>query len=295
MTNGIASLASPVRPITLFVLLITSLWVPQSYAAPSFPELTGRVVDEAGLLSPAVKNQLSTMSEKHEQATTEQIVIVTLKSLQGYAIEDYGYQLGRHWGIGQKDKDNGALFIVAPNEHAVRIEVGYGLEGKLTDALSHNIIQTQILPHFRKQEFEEGVVAGSEVIFSVLSGEYEPQPVTPEQRPFNMDGLIMFVIVAMMLGEMFSSMFATRTISGAMLGGIGGVVGWFIFSSISIAVILGILIFFIHILLGRGGSGGHWHQGDYSGGGRYTGGGFGGGGFRGGGGGFGGGGASGRW
>ena len=89
-----------------------------------------------------------------------QIVVVTLESLQGLPIEDYGYQLGRHWGIGQKGKDNGALLIVAPEEREVRIEVGYGPEGELTDAQSRTIIETRILPRFRRGDFAAGIKAG---------------------------------------------------------------------------------------------------------------------------------------
>src|SRR5208283_5830563 len=93
-----------------------------------------------------------------------------LGSLQGYTIEDYGYQLGRHWGIGQKGTNNGALLIVAPREHKVRIEVGYGLEGELTDAISATIIQSYILPSFKRGDFNAGVIAGTTSILRVLGG-----------------------------------------------------------------------------------------------------------------------------
>src|SRR5579862_4890486 len=105
-------------------------------AEPVFPPLTGRVNDEAGVLSPQTRQQLDLMLAQHEQATGQQIVIVTLTSLQGQTIEDFGYRLGRHWGIGEKGRDTGALLIVAPNERKVRIEVGYGIEDRLTDAVS---------------------------------------------------------------------------------------------------------------------------------------------------------------
>ena len=114
-----------------------------------FPELTGRVVDEAGVLPADQKAELSQRLKALEEKNGRQLVVVTLKSLQGQEISDYGYQLGRHWGIGQKGQNNGVLLIVAPEEHKVRIEVGYGLEPILTDALSSNIIQTKILPKFR--------------------------------------------------------------------------------------------------------------------------------------------------
>ena len=96
--------------------------------------------------------------------------MVTVKSLHGYAIEDFGYQLGRYWGIGQKDKNTGAILIIAPDDHKARIEVGYGLEGKLTDALSHTIIENDILPNFRRGDFNAGVTAGTKSILAVLGG-----------------------------------------------------------------------------------------------------------------------------
>jgi uncharacterized protein len=98
-------------------------------AAPSFPALTGRVVDEAAVLDQAAEARLTAKLADLEAKTTTQLVVVTLRSLQDYDIADYGYQLGRHWGIGQKGKNNGAMLMVAPTERKVRIEVGYGLEG----------------------------------------------------------------------------------------------------------------------------------------------------------------------
>src|SRR3984957_9042088 len=110
----------------------------------TFPALSGRVVDEAGILDAAARAALTQSLADLEQKTTDQLVVVTLKSLQGTSIEDYGYQLGRRWQIGQKEKNNGVLLIVAPSERKVRIEVGYGLEGTLTDAISKLIIEDSI-------------------------------------------------------------------------------------------------------------------------------------------------------
>ena len=95
-------------------LLVLLLAAPALASVPTFPQLTGRVVDDANVLSPATRSELIGMLQRHEQATGEQVVVVTLPSLQGYSIEDFGYQLGRYWGIGQKDKNTGALLIVAP-------------------------------------------------------------------------------------------------------------------------------------------------------------------------------------
>ena len=141
-------------------------------AEPTYPALTGRVVDDAGVLSAATKSGLTEMLAQHERTSGgQQVVVVTLKSLQGLPIEDFGYQLGRHWGIGQKDKNTGALLIVAPTERKVRIEVGYGLEGTLTDALSRTIIERDILPAFKRGDLNGGVLAGTAAVIRVLGGD----------------------------------------------------------------------------------------------------------------------------
>jgi uncharacterized protein len=159
-------------PAALYALLFALLLaVPALASTPSFPSLTGRVVDDANILSPETRANLTAILQRHEQATGEQVVVVTLPSLQGYSIEDFGYQLGRYWGIGQKDKNTGALLIVAPKEHKVRVEVGYGLEGKLTDAQSSVIINRDILPEFRRGDFNAGVMAGTATILKVLGGD----------------------------------------------------------------------------------------------------------------------------
>jgi uncharacterized protein len=139
-------------------------------AAPVFPALTDRVVDDAGILSANTRSRLDASLAAHEQQTGQQLVVVTLPSLQGYTIEDFGYQLGRRWGIGQKGRDNGALLIVAPKERKVRIEVGYGLEGTLTDAESRIIIEQVILPQFRRGDLDAGVSDGTAAILRVLGG-----------------------------------------------------------------------------------------------------------------------------
>src|SRR5450631_2352894 len=137
----------------------------------TFPALTGRVVDEAGVLDDAARTALTGTLAELEQKTTDQLVVVTLKSLQGTSIEDYGYQLGRRWQIGQKDKNNGVLLIVVPSERKVRIEVGYGLEGALTDALTKLIIESSILPRFKVADYPGGIKRGVEDIVQVLSGD----------------------------------------------------------------------------------------------------------------------------
>jgi len=141
--------------------------------ALTFPALTGRVVDEANVLDQATRTALTDKLAALETKTSDQLVVVTLKSLQGTSIEDFGYQLGRAWGIGQKGKNNGALLIVAPTERKVRIEVGYGLEGTLTDALTTVIIESAIIPRFRANDIPGGITRGADSIMQVLSGDAE--------------------------------------------------------------------------------------------------------------------------
>jgi uncharacterized protein len=145
-----------------------------SWAQPKFPALTGRIVDEAGLLSASDRAVLTSQLAELEKKSTDQLVIVTLKSLQGYEIADYGYRLGRAWALGQTSrKDNGVLLIVVPSAKKVRIEVGRGLEPVLTDATSRLIIENRILPAFRRGDFSAGILAGAKDIQDVLLGDLE--------------------------------------------------------------------------------------------------------------------------
>jgi uncharacterized protein len=256
-------------------LLLLLLLVPTMAPAQDFPKLTGRVVDAADILPPDVEARIAARSEAIEKQTSAQLVVATVPSLDGYEIEDYGYRLGRAWGIGQKrgsqvsggagTGDNGVILLVAPNDRKVRIEVGYGLEPILTDALSSVIIQRAIIPEFRAGNMPAGVEAG----FDAIAKQVE---LPPEE--------------------------AAKTVAAAQ--GAGGGDGGFPFGLVFFLIIL-----FIWILIaanrGKGGRrarrGGPivvWGPG-MGGGGWGGGGGFGGGGFGGGGGGFGGGGASGGW
>ena len=269
----------------VFLILLWSM-IGVAHAAPEFPALTGRVVDDAGLLSTSARAQLTQLSEQYERTTSNQLVVVTVKSLQGNPVEDFGYQLGRFWGIGQKGQNNGVLLIVAPNEREVRIEVGYGLEGKLTDALSSHIIQGQILPRFKLGDYEGGVIAGAQAIVAVFAGEELPAPVaTPSLRAPQMP-IPALLIFGVMAGQ-FLARFLSRVFAGTLVGAVAAAVVWFTSGAVLMSVLAGIGIFVFVALSGRGG-GMPWMGGR-------GGGGFGGGGFSGGGGSFGGGGASGRW
>lgn len=247
--------------LAVFCLLMLQSHVALAQSGPEFPELTGRVVDQANMLDAAAESQLTQMLQAHEQATTEQVVVVTLPDLQGNAIEDFGYQLGRHWGIGQEGEDNGALLIVAESERQVRIEVGYGLEGRLTDANSATIINQIITPAFRQGDFTGGIMNGTAAMVKVLGGEplavpaQSPRDGAREKPSLGLASLFFIIVMAVIFFVGGGRGRGGRGGAAALLGGalLGASMG------------------------GRGGGG------------------FGGGGFGGGGGGFGGGGASGGW
>ena len=153
----------------LILLALAGAWLVAPLAAqPQFPELTGRVVDNADILTPEAEAALTAKLAALETQTQRQLVVATVADLQGYDISDYGYQLGRAWGLGDAERNDGALLLVAPNDRKVRIEVGYGLEGYLTDALSAMIIQNAILPRFRENDYPGGIMAGTDAIIAQL-------------------------------------------------------------------------------------------------------------------------------
>ena len=148
-------------------------------AALDFPPLTGRVVDQANIMTPESRSELETKLKDLEDKSGIQLVVATVKSLQGGDIETYANELFRAWKLGQAQKNNGVLLLIAPNEHRVRIEVGYGLEGTLTDALSSVIISSAIVPRFKANDYSGGIERGVDGIISVLNGDtadWQPQP-----------------------------------------------------------------------------------------------------------------------
>jgi uncharacterized protein len=183
---SIASLwAAATRAGGLAVLVLVLATV-AAMAQLDFPELTGRVVDQAGILPAHTKVSLDQKLAALERQSSDQLVVVTLPSLQGTDIADYGYQLGRAWGIGQGKLNNGVLLIIAPNERKLRIEVGYGLEGTLTDALSSVVIHDAILPKFREGDMPAGIEAGVDAIASILTNdqsEWRQRAAEASRRP----------------------------------------------------------------------------------------------------------------
>ena len=185
-------------------LLALSILGAMAHAAPQFPALTGRVVDGAAVLPAATRAQLTEALARHEQTTHQQVVVATVPSLQGYAIEDYGVALGRRWGIGQKKDNTGAILLVAPKEKAVRIEVGYGLEGVLTDAVSNDIIQQQMLPLFRQGDLAGGVVQGTLAMLAALGGEpiTTPPPAVKEEQGVGFPIILLPIILFLIFSRM---------------------------------------------------------------------------------------------
>lgn len=265
--------------LVLAGLVLAGLFLFASIArAQTFPELTGRVVDAAKILPPDEVARLDQKLAVLEQQSQRQFVVATLPDLQGYDISDYGYQLGRHWQIGDKTRNDGVLLIVAPNDRKVRIEVGYGLEPILTDGLSSVIVQQEILPRFKAGDMPGGIEAGADAIIKQLTlPPDEAQKVAAAAKPTaakkqNVPAGLFVWLIFFFLFFILPMIRRARGGSRYNSSGLGPIVLWSVLDSMS------------H---GRSGGSG-WSGGggsDWGGGG----------GFSGGGGSFGGGGASGSW
>jgi uncharacterized protein len=164
--QGLRELAM-VRWAAVLILCLSSAVA----VALDFPALSGRVVDQAGVMTAEAKSDVEAKSKTLEDKSGIQLVVATVKSLQGSDIETYANQLFRFWKLGEAQKNNGVLLLVAPTEHKVRIEVGYGLEGTLTDALSSLIISSAIVPRFKTGDYSGGIERGVDGIISVLTGD----------------------------------------------------------------------------------------------------------------------------
>ncbi|HWK36087.1 TPM domain-containing protein, partial [Sphingomonas sp.] len=168
-----------------FLLFLLTLAAPAT--AQDFPKFTGLVVDAANVLPPETKADLTAKLEALQRDTNRQVVVATIPDLQGYPLEDYGYRLGRAWGVGLKDASNGVILFIAPNEPAghrgPRIEVGYGLEPILTDALSSTIINTQMMPRLRDGDVPGAMTAGADAIVAQLRA-------SPEEAQAKVDGAV---------------------------------------------------------------------------------------------------------
>lgn len=268
------------------------------------PALTSAVTDQTGTLSASERQALESKLRDWEGRTTNQLAVLIVPTTAPEPIEQYSLRVAEAWKIGQKGKDNGAILLIAKNDKRIRIEVGYGLEGVLTDVTSRRIIAEDIAPEFSQGNFAAGINAGVDRIISVVDAG-EPLPaLTPQRRTapvrhFDFGTLLIVLLVAVpILGSVLRSVFGK--VGGSLLGGgIVGAIAWFVASSLliaGVAAVVGFIVMLFSGISGRGGPGIFLPGGGGFGGGGFGGGGFGGGGgFSGGGGSFGGGGASGGW
>jgi uncharacterized protein len=285
-------------------------WAFAAAADVAVPPLSGRVVDQTGTLSSGDIASLTETLKSLEARKGSQVAVLIVPTTEPETIEQYSIRVAEAWKIGRKKIDDGALLVVAKNDRHLRIEVGYGLEGSLTDAATKRIIDEDITPKFKAGDFAGGITAGVNRMIRVIDGERLPAPEPPHwQSPgsFNIDPFNPFLIIPVLLfgGLMRSTL--GRLFGSAATGGLVTLVAWYLFGSLLAAVLAGVLAS-IFVMFGdsitspapgRRGRGGGWsgggYGGSYSGGGGSSGGSSDGGGFSGGGGSFGGGGASGSW
>jgi uncharacterized protein len=260
-----------------------------------------RVTDQTGTLGAEQKAALEQMLQAFETRKGSQIAVLMVPTTKGEAIEQYALRVAETWKLGRKGVDDGALLAIAKDDRALRIEVGYGLEGALNDATAKRIVAEVITPRFREGDFFGGISAGVDRMIKVIDG--EPLPAPARSAP-QVDGgvfqlLPIVLIAAMVVGGVLRAILG-RGLGALATGGGVGFLAWILAGTLFVGVIAGVLAFFFTLM--GGGFGGGRRYGGFPGGfpggtgrgGSWGGGGFGGG-FRGGGGGFGGGGASGRW
>ena len=292
------------------LLALLLCWACSALALVAVPPLTGRVVDQTGTLSASDIASLTQTLKDLETRKGSQVAVLIVPTTDGEAIEQFALRVAEAWKIGRKKIDDGALLVIAKNDRRLRIEVGYGLEGALTDATTKRIIDEEITPKFKSGDFAGGVSAGVNRMIGVVNGEKLPEPEPPHWQdggllgnidPFNPILLVLVFIVGAVLRAVLG-----RFIGAAATGGIVGIFGWFIAGSLAAAILVGFIAFVVAFLVqnmgsmgpsvgrrGRdsgwvmGGSGGSWSGGGSSSDSD--------GGFSGGGGSFGGGGASGSW
>jgi len=301
MRNGIPAFF---KSILQFLVLAAALLGAHPGLALDVPALNGRVNDYANMLGPATEQQLASLLADLEQTDSTQIVVLTINSLEGQNLEEYSLKVAETWAIGQKDKDNGALLLIAKNDRKLRIEVGYGLEGKLTDLASSRIIRDIITPRFKQGNFDQGVIDGVGAMVATVRGEFQPETMPASSRHSGSDaeGFPVFLLFALVsIARIFKNKVVAASVGAVISPLVGSLffgMQWLILLGlIPVGAIIGLLasLFFSRPRgTSRGisrSSGGRY----YGGSGGFGGFGSGGGGFSGGGGGFGGGGSSGGW
>lgn len=199
--------------------------------AVDVPYLTGRVTDNAGILSDDMRKAVTLQLKAHEDKTTNQIAVLTVPALDGASIEDYAASVFQEWKLGQKDKDNGILLIVAPNDRRMRIEVGYGLERTLTDGMAGSIIRDVITPHFKNGDYNKGVEEGVKAMIGILEGgqpppaQTSPEISSEEKSGFHLDAPDMTLTERILIGAFIFGIIGLFTVMGILTPG----VGWFLY------------------------------------------------------------------
>jgi len=279
--------------------------------ALNVPPLRGRVNDYAGLMPADRAQALEERLARFESETGHQIALLTVPSLEGDSLEDFSIRVAESWKIGKKGVDNGAILLIARDDRRLRIEVGYGLEGVLPDAIANRIINQVITPRFRSGDFAGGIEAGVDTMFKVTKGEVLPERSRAGRRNAAQGSSLMTVFMITVILALFIGMTSRRLLGGAFGGAASGLVASLFGAGgvglvLFLAVIVGAVVGAVGSTVGTGSAGNQWTGGSRRGGrggGIFPGGfggdggfgGGGGGGFGGGGGGFGGGGASGSW
>ncbi|MEO8300002.1 MAG: TPM domain-containing protein [Burkholderiales bacterium] len=263
------------------------------------PPLQALVTDQTGTLTPAQRTTLETRLREFEARKGSQLAVLLVATTQPEAVEQYSLRVAEQWKLGRKQVDDGALLLVAKNDRAVRIEVGYGLEGVLGDAVSKRLIDEVIVPRFKQGDYYGGLDAATDRIIRLVDGEALPAPAVQPGGAGQPDigGLVpVLLMVALVAGGVLRAVLG-RLPGAVVTAGVAGVIGWFLAGTLALALVGALVAFFVTLFGGGLGALGGWTRqggGHYRGGGGFGGGG--GGGFGGGGGGgFGGGGASGRW
>lgn len=283
------------RPLAALLALAAAA---AAIAQVAVPPLQARVTDLAGTLGAEQRAGLEQRLAAFEQQKGSQVAVLVVPTTAPETIEQYAIRVAEAWRLGRAGVDDGVLLLVATDDRKLRIEVGYGLEGALPDAIAKRIVAETITPYFRNGDFHGGIAAGVEQIIKVIQGEALPEP--PQRRRakgLDPGSLLLvgffFLVLGQLLGRAIGELKSSLAVAGLF-----GVVAWFILGVLAWAAVAAVVLFLLSLVgqAGRGGGGGGWSSGgSWDGGGWSGGGGLGGGGFSGGGGGFGGGGASGSW
>ncbi len=274
----------------LLVLCIGAQGLSSAYAEVPVPALTGHVIDKTTTLSAEQASRLEQALSAFESRKGSQVAVLIVPSTEPEAIEQYSIRVAEAWKLGRKKVDDGAILLIAKNDRALRIEVGYGLEGVLTDVTSKRIIEEVITPYFKQGDFDAGITAGVQKIMSVIDGETlpPPQPHVNKVSEKGSQSLPVLVLIAIAVSAVLRAIFG-RFLGALATGGVVAFMVWIFIHVFGFAILAGLAAFVFSFIDTNGRGGG------FGGFGGRGGGGFGGGGFGGGGGGFGGGGASGRW